>query len=87
MAGPHGIIPAAATVIGRRVLAPRAAASAAAGVGFLEKISSKIPSLEPQYQQALQSAAQRGGNAVAVTHFLLGNQDPEYRKHFSGEDK
>lgn len=53
---------------------------------FLNKIESKIPHLPAKYQQALQSSIQKGGNAAAVTHFLLSSQHPDYRKHFE-EDK
>jgi len=53
---------------------------------MVKRIQSKLPSLPPKYQQALQAAAQRGGNATAVTHFLMSNQDPEYRQLMEDED-
>ena len=36
--------------------------------------------LAPKFQQMLQEAMNRGGNAAAVTHFLLQTNDPEYQK-------
>lgn len=33
-----------------------------------------------KYGKVLESAAQRGGNSLAVTHHLLQSQDPEYQK-------
>ena len=47
---------------------------------MVQRIQSKLPSMPMRYQQAFQDAARRGGNATAVTHFLLSNQDPEYRQ-------
>jgi hypothetical protein len=38
--------------------------------------------LSPKYQQALQSGAQRGGNAASVNHYLLYQKDPAYREEF-----
>lgn len=75
----------------RRQIMPRAASSAAVtldrSANYLDKISSKMNRLPPKYQTTLRNATQRGGNAVAVTHFLLGNQDPEYRKHMETDDE
>lgn len=76
---------------GRRQLAPRMSSAAAVTLdktaNFLDKINSKIPSMPQKYQRAMQSAAQRGGNAMAVTHFLLGTQNPEYQQYFNEEDE
>lgn len=40
-----------------------------------------------KYSQVLQSAAQRGQSAVGATHFLLQQQDPEYRALTIGDDE
>lgn len=90
-----GIFTGIATAIGRRSVAPRLSSTFAKGfdkaadvldTNFLQSLERAIPSMPAKYQNALKSAAQRGNNAVAVTHFLLGTQDPEYQQHFSGED-
>jgi len=53
---------------------------------YLDHIQSKVPNLSPKYQQIFQDAARRGGNAVAVTHFLLSGQDETYRKSLEDEE-
>lgn len=86
-----GIGAGMATAFGRRQLMPRVSSTAAVALDksadFLQNMNAKIPSLPPKYQGVLQNAAKRGGNAVAVTHFLLGNQDPEYRRYMETEDE
>lgn len=54
---------------------------------FLAKLPELLPSLPAKYQRQLGPALQRGGNALAVTHFLLSQRDPEYRKLYSDEDE
>lgn len=40
-----------------------------------------------KYGQAMQQAAQRGDKAVAATHFVLQQRDPEYRKLMDDENE
>jgi len=46
---------------------------------FIQSISGKV---SPQAVEALRKASQRGTQAMAATHFILQQQDPEYRKAF-----
>lgn len=52
----------------------------ATGFDKLSRILSNAPQTLGKYQTALTSAAQRGTQALTATHFLLQQQDPEYRQ-------
>ncbi len=39
--------------------------------------------LSPKYQKILQDAQARGGRSLAITHFLLSNEDPDYQAQTS----
>lgn len=39
-----------------------------------------VKRLAPKYQRAFESAGGRGSTAMAVTHYILQQQDPEYRQ-------
>lgn len=96
--GATGIAKNAAIRTGRAASAPvrmlaRPAGAAVAGTSFAQ--SDRV-SFEPKsilqrvrsspkaarFAPVLESAAQRGDDAVATTHFLLQQQEPEYRKAF-----
>lgn len=61
-------------------LTPRVAAKLMAniGTGSLPEIAARYPGMA-RVARALQAAAERGPQALATTHFLLQQQDPEYR--------
>jgi hypothetical protein len=44
-----------------------------------------VQKLSPKFQQVLQKAADKGGNALAVTHFLLQSTDPEYQQELKNQ--
>jgi hypothetical protein len=46
----------------------------------LGEIIAKTPQALGKYAGPLQAAAKRGSQALATTHFILENKDPEYRK-------
>jgi hypothetical protein len=73
-------------IVGKNVLSG-AANTIKSSDKFLEKLGKGIEKLDPKYLEVLQKAGQRGVNAVAVTHFLLANQDEEYRRAFEEEDE
>jgi hypothetical protein len=54
---------------------------------LLSKIGRHMPTLPEKQQRALQAAMQRGTNAVSVTHYLLQQQDPEYRRRMREDDE
>lgn len=84
--GPVGL--AAGSVAGAIVANPQIQRKVLAGAGdFSEAIMSALPKLPPQYSQLLGDAAKRGGNSLAITHFMLGNQDPKYQAATKKEDK
>jgi hypothetical protein len=50
------------------------------GIDKLNQLVSRAPQSFGRYASTLTNAAQRGNHAVAATHFILSQQDPEYRK-------
>lgn len=46
----------------------------------------KMPGLARRYGQMLTNAASRGNQALAVTHYMLSQQDPEYQRFFTGDE-
>lgn len=53
------------------------------GADFLSKGFQK---LQPQYQTLLKQASDKGGRSLAITHFLLGQNDPNYQEAFKEGD-
>lgn len=47
-----------------------------------DSLAAGIDKLPPQLKAMSQSAAQKGGNALAVQHFILSQRDPTYAKAF-----
>jgi hypothetical protein len=74
--GPAG---AAAATVGRRVLAPRTASSMAWSADKIGEFLTQSPEMFGQYAPVLQSAAQRGTQGLASTHFILQQTEPAYR--------
>ncbi len=75
-----GPIGAAAGLIGKKVVAPRLASSMAVTADTLSKIASQAPEVMGKFAPVMQNAAQRGSQAVAATHFILEQSNPEYRE-------
>lgn len=73
----------APAAIGRRLLSPRISSSLAVGADKLADIVSMSPQALGRYSKVLQDAAQRGGQSLAITNYVLQQSDPEYRKHIN----
>ena len=54
---------------------------------LLRKMSSKLPSLPAASQRKIEAAMSRGANSVGATHFLLSQQDEEYRKAMRDDEE
>ena len=78
--GPVGAVVGA---VGRRLAAPRLASTAAVGADKLSQIVRMAPQSLGKWAPALQQAAQRGGQSLAVANFVLQQNDPEYRQHLN----
>lgn len=66
--------------IGKRALPVVKKGVEKAGVNLavsFEELAKRVPN---KYKTILQQAEQRGGNALGATHYILMQQDPEYRK-------
>lgn len=70
----------AAGTVGRRLIAPRLASSAAIGLHSLSKALKSSPEMFGKFAPVLLNASQRGGNALGAAHFILQSQNPEYRE-------
>lgn len=55
----------------------------AQGADKLADIVAKAPQTLGRYSGVLQNAAQRGGQSLAITNYVLQQSDPEYRKHIN----
>jgi len=64
----------------RRFAGPRASSSIAVGMHNLEKIVRTAPQKLGKFANTLTQAAQRGGNSLAATHYVLQQKDPEYQE-------
>lgn len=62
-------------------VAPRIAASSAAGADFLSNIVKSSPQSLGKWAPVLGAAATRGGNALPASDYILQQTDPEYREH------
>jgi len=65
---------------GRRAIAPRLASSAAWSADKIADVVRATPEVFGKYAGVLQSAAQRGPQGLASTHFILESTDPAYRE-------
>jgi hypothetical protein len=77
---PGGIGGSALGVAAKRMLAPRLASSGAVTADFLANIAKQSPEALGKFSNIFQSALQRGPQAVAATHFVLEQSNPEYRQ-------
>lgn len=75
-----GPIGAVGGVLGRRILSPRLASSGAVLADNLSEVVSKAPQMLGKFAKPLQDAAARGTDALAATHFVLQQTNPEYRE-------
>ena len=74
-------IAATAAVLGAKKLGEKyGAQNMARGSDSMAKQILRVPELAKKYGSVLQSAATRGPTALAATHYILQQQDPEYRE-------
>jgi hypothetical protein len=64
---------------GNKALRERGSSMAAVGLDKIGDMLAESPQAFGKFAKPLQDAAARSPQALAVTHFLLMNQDPEYR--------
>lgn len=77
VAGGAGMFAAPAA---RKILAPRATSAAAVTLDKVGKIMSTPPEKLGKFANILGRAAERGRSSVAITDYLLQQQNPEYRQ-------
>lgn len=61
----------------------KAADSTSKGMKSLSEVLRSNPTKMGKYAKVLERQAQRGGNAMASTHYVLMQKDPEYRKKYT----
>lgn len=71
---------AMASLAAKRVVMPRLASSLAITTDGISKILQKDPGALGKFGNALAQAASRGQPALSAAHFVLQNQNPEYRE-------
>ncbi len=67
-------------VVAKKVLFPRIASSMAVTVDSLAKMAKQSPQIFGSLAGVMKGAAERGSQAIAATHFILGQSNPEYQK-------
>ena len=77
----------AGTVLVKKVAEKYGNQTAAVTTDKLSKFVRQSPEMLGKYRPILEKAIQRGGSAVAVTHHLLQQKDPEYRMKINGMDE
>lgn len=83
LGGPMGAIVAPTL---RKQFGQRAASMAAVGFDTLADQVRTQPQRFGKFAKPLMEAAQRGGNSLAATHFILQQTQPEYRTIVSGDN-
>jgi len=68
-----------ASSVGGKILAPRIANISAHSADFISKLIKTPPAMLGKFAPVIQNAAVRGQSAVAVTDWLLEQNNPEYR--------
>jgi len=76
----HGSTKGLGLGIARMVTKGRVASTVAVGLDKLSKILESSPEMFGSYAPALQKAAERGGNSLAVHSYLQAQRDPKYRE-------
>lgn len=74
------IIPAASIVGGKKLLEKYGSQNAALGFDKLGDMVKNNPNMFGKFSGVLNNAANRGKNALGATHFMLYQQNPEYRE-------
>ena len=87
VANPGDALKALAVGVGSKTLRERGSSMAAVGMDKLGDVVKASPEAFGKYAPALQEAARRGGHSLGVTHFLLLQQDPGYRKQLGLDDE
>lgn len=70
----------AAVGAGKKLLERRGGSAVTVGALDLAEKVKRAPQAFGKYAQPLAKAAERGSQSLAITHFLLEQRDPEYRK-------
>lgn len=70
----------AAGVVAKRALSPRIASTSAWGMDKLADAVRAAPQAFGRFAGPLQAASQRGGSALAATHFILQQTNEQYRE-------
>jgi hypothetical protein len=63
-----------------KIIAPRAANTTARSLNKVSNLIKTPPAMLGKFAPVIQNAAARGQNAVAVTDWLLEQNNPEYRE-------
>lgn len=71
--------------VANKVARERGASTGAVALDKIGDLLAKTPEAFGRWAPQLRDAAGRGNHALAVTHFLLLQQDPEYRKQVGGD--
>lgn len=79
----HGVF-SAGMAIGSKLLRERGNSTLAVGADKLSDVLAAHPEAFGRFAGALQSAAQRGPQALSATHYLLQQTNPDYRKTING---
>ena len=87
LAGGGTPVMSALTAVANQAAIKYGASLKATGADKLSKILSQAPEAMGKYAGVLRDAAQRGNNALGVTHFLLMQKDPNYRTMYKTIDE
>jgi hypothetical protein len=86
----HGNPTVAAGMVAKTAIAPRLTSSLAITADGISKILQSTPEVFGKYSSVLQKAAGRGAQALAASHYVLQQQDQQYRElmnKIQSEDK
>jgi hypothetical protein len=79
-AAAHNPLVALPAVAAKKLLFPRISSSLAVTADGLAKLAAGAPQALGKFAPVIQAAAQRGTQAIAATHFILQQSNPEYRE-------
>ncbi len=81
---PHGtlakVVTGAATGMANKLIRKRGASAGAVGLDKIGDLLNANPEAFGRFAAPLQAAAQRGPQALAVAHYMMSQQEPEYGK-------
>lgn len=69
-----------ASTVASKILGPRTGSTVAHTTDMIGKLLKAAPEKLGKYHRILNNSAERGINSVAITDYLLSQQDPEYRE-------